>query len=338
MKSLKMLSGLMIMLLLCNFVFAATPIANYSFDVDASDATGNFNGTLEGDASIVNDATRCGVLYLKDDGYVTVPPEVTAEMESFSFSAWVNYNGSVEWAGLMGMGIDKANKTPYWDFHIQGGVDTKGTLSYYASEISVWPGDGTAQTVTGYTLPSAEWTHIAFTFEIYTGGTVYINGVAQAQEDWNSSNDHDVSPQLIQPEIVTIGNDAFNQGTLTDTYIDDFQFFKQALTADEVTAIYNNISDVETNAIAVKDFSLAQNYPNPFNPTTQVEFSISQRMQVNLEVYNAAGQLVETIVNETLSAGSHSYTFNAQNLPTGVYCYKLESGSDVQTRKMVLMK
>ncbi len=337
MKSMRMLLGTVIVLLLCNVAFAGTPVAYYTFDVDGSDAMGSYDADLEEDASIVNDATRGNCLYLKDDGYVIVPPEISAELENFSFTTWINFNGTVEWAGLMGMGIDVLNEVPYWDFHIQG--DPKGKMSYYASELAKWPGDGTAQTIIDYALPAVEWTHIAFTFELGAGGLVYINGVPQAQEDWNSSNDHDVSPQLIQPEIITIGRDAFNQGTLTDTYIDDFLFFKEALSADDVVSVYNGIiSDVEHHSTVVKGFSLAQNYPNPFNPSTRIDYTLDKSSNVELSVYNVTGQKIATLVNSLQNVGNHHAVWNASDAPAGIYLYELKTENTSQIKKMMLVK
>ena len=85
-------------------------------------------------------------------------------------------------------------------------------------------------------------------------------------------------------------------------------------------------------------FMLYQNYPNPFNSSTNIAFSISKKMPVNLKVYNGLGQFVETLVNEELTAGSYSFSFIAQDLPAGIYYYILQSGSAIQTRRMVLMK
>jgi photosystem II stability/assembly factor-like uncharacterized protein len=86
------------------------------------------------------------------------------------------------------------------------------------------------------------------------------------------------------------------------------------------------------------DYKLEQNYPNPFNPSTTISFSIPNAGNVTLEVYDISGKLVKTLVNDFRQAGSHSVTMNASELASGVYMYKLISGSFTETKKMVLVK
>lgn len=85
-------------------------------------------------------------------------------------------------------------------------------------------------------------------------------------------------------------------------------------------------------------YTLAQNFPNPFNPSTVIEFSLPKQSQVSLKVFNVLGQEVASLVNETMAAGSHSVTFNASNLATGLYFYKLTAGSFSSVKKMMLVK
>ena len=88
----------------------------------------------------------------------------------------------------------------------------------------------------------------------------------------------------------------------------------------------------------VESFKLSQNYPNPFNPTTNITFSIENASQVELKIYNTLGQQVASLVNEVRTAGSHTVTWNAEGLPSGVYIYQLVSGANIQTKQMVLIK
>jgi Secretion system C-terminal sorting domain len=100
------------------------------------------------------------------------------------------------------------------------------------------------------------------------------------------------------------------------------------------------VTDIEEQEIETipKEFSVEQNYPNPFNPTTNIDFSIPKPSHVKLTVYNNMGELVKTIVNKEIRAGKHSLNFEGANLASGIYYYKLISGSFVETKKMILMK
>ncbi len=103
---------------------------------------------------------------------------------------------------------------------------------------------------------------------------------------------------------------------------------------------------IEVDLAAPKKFELSQNYPNPFNPTTTIRFSLPDASLnpsqggtlVKLTVYNVLGQQVAVLVNDILEAGVHTINFNASELNSGIYIYKLEAGSFVQTRKMTLIK
>ncbi len=84
--------------------------------------------------------------------------------------------------------------------------------------------------------------------------------------------------------------------------------------------------------------SLEQNYPNPFNPVTKIRFNVPAAQNIVIKIYSAAGSEMTTLVNEYLNAGSYESSFNASSYPSGVYFYKLISGSFTETRKMILIK
>lgn len=88
----------------------------------------------------------------------------------------------------------------------------------------------------------------------------------------------------------------------------------------------------------VKEFSLAQNYPNPFNPSTQIKFSINKPSLVTLKIYDVLGKEIKTLVNREMKPGVHFVNFDASNLPSGIYFYRLSSGNYTETKKMSLLK
>jgi hypothetical protein len=85
-------------------------------------------------------------------------------------------------------------------------------------------------------------------------------------------------------------------------------------------------------------FRLYQNYPNPFNPTTTIEFSIPKSEFVTLKVYNILGEEVAMLVSERLSAGKYKYDWDAGDLTSGVYLYRIQAGDYVESKKMVLLR
>ena len=95
---------------------------------------------------------------------------------------------------------------------------------------------------------------------------------------------------------------------------------------------------VEDGENLVLSYNLDQNYPNPFNPATQIQYSLLEAGNVTLKVYDMLGREVQILVNENQNAGTHVVEFNAKNFASGVYLYRLEAGSFVQVRKMILMK
>lgn len=120
----------------------------------------------------------------------------------------------------------------------------------------------------------------------------------------------------------------YNMDCTTDGYfihIDDFD-------------LVNPIGIQQISNEVPKKYELKQNYPNPFNPVTNIEFSIANTSNVSLVIYNSLGQEVSQLVNQELKTGTYKYDFNAANLPSGAYFYRLIAGDFVQTNKMILTK
>ena len=111
---------------------------------------------------------------------------------------------------------------------------------------------------------------------------------------------------------------------------------------------YQNLADypmVETGVEVVNNSNtlpvenqLVQNYPNPFNPVTHIQYELNAASQVKLTIYNTLGQQVAELVNRMQQAGMYTVTWNAADMPSGVYLYRLETGNSIMTQKMMLIK
>lgn len=124
----------------------------------------------------------------------------------------------------------------------------------------------------------------------------------------------------------------------------DFQLFGDGIDEETFEA---NVSSYSTGTSTSEEkipelagsLKLDQNYPNPFNPSTQITYQLKNPGQVTLSVYSLTGQKVQTLVNREMKpAGSYTLSFNADNLASGVYIYRLQAGNQSFTRKMTLLK
>lgn len=109
--------------------------------------------------------------------------------------------------------------------------------------------------------------------------------------------------------------------------------------ASDTTSLEVDVTttDIKSNNVP-EEFALQGNYPNPFNPTTQISYDVAEATRVKLEVYNSAGKRISTLVNSRKAAGSYTENFDAANLPSGIYIYRLQAGDFIKTRKMTLIK
>jgi len=112
-----------------------------------------------------------------------------------------------------------------------------------------------------------------------------------------------------------------------------YYWTNHSLRSSIITGIVNSHEDLR-----LKGYYLNQNYPNPFNPSTTISFNLSSRSFVLLKVFDLIGREVATIVSEEMQAGNYSRQWNAFDLPSGVYFYRLQAGSFAETKKLILLK
>ncbi len=125
--------------------------------------------------------------------------------------------------------------------------------------------------------------------------------------------------------------------TFTDTKLNAGNY-SYRLKQIDFDGSFSYSSEVEIEVVTPSTFSLEQNYPNPFNPSTTIRFSIPVETDVHLNVYNALGQVVAEMVNERLKEGYHEVNFDATNLTSGIYFYRLEADKFVDVKKMIIIK
>ncbi|MFB3056906.1 MAG: T9SS type A sorting domain-containing protein, partial [Ignavibacteriaceae bacterium] len=123
-------------------------------------------------------------------------------------------------------------------------------------------------------------------------------------------------------------------------YAADYPGFEgRDLTPGDPIELYDPTSIEEINLDLIpKQFELFQNYPNPFNPSTKIKFALPTDDFVNLTIYNVLGKTIAVIVNEQIQAGSYEVVFDASDLSSGMYFYKLTAGKHVNIKKMLLIK
>jgi len=125
-----------------------------------------------------------------------------------------------------------------------------------------------------------------------------------------------------------------------NVYVTGYSYINQYC-SEYVTIKYIQGTPVSVEEQEIKNpggYLLYQNYPNPFNPTTTVEYSIPEASFVELKIYDILGREVVTLVKENKPSGKHSVRFNASNLPSGIYFYRIVSGNFTATKKLIILK
>jgi hypothetical protein len=175
--------------------------------------------------------------------------------------------------------------------------------------------------VAGYNIYYGGFNGYSFTNVIHAEkvSSYTISGVSLS--DAIGITAYDQSFSFANENSSTIVNDNMTNGNES--------WFSYASTATGITGKENPLPH---------EYQLFQNYPNPFNPTTTISYSLPKEGNVKLMLYNAIGSKVATIVNEYKPAGNYSVQFNGNNLASGIYLYRLESGNYSSTKKFILMK
>ena len=299
-------------------------VAYFPFNGNANDESGNGNhGTVMGATLTEDRSGNLNSAYYFDgiDDYIDIGNDSTLKMsDAVTISVWVklDYFPLSGWHNIISDHSPSYNNGKIFRFQDNG------------IEILL---DAEGSPEARYNLPdtiAGIWQHLVAT---YDGNSVkmFVNGILVDSTER-------IGTIAINPNPLLIGKSGF--GEYFPGVIDDMIIYNVGLSNSQVADLYqgNLVSVSNTTNESPKKFKLNQNYPNPFNPITTIQYSIPQRSVVSLKVYDILGNEVATLVNEAKNVGIYTVSFNASQLASGIYFYKLQAGSFVETKKMILLK
>jgi hypothetical protein len=258
--------------------------------------------------------------------------------------AWAYTLGDTTKSSLLG-----THYGVYYNVRIEGTGTPASTLNFRDDAVAYWivdlyPDNGGIYLLRGVYPAAAEYiTWVTGLTKIQIGQT--IKALVQVMEDtlrvktwlgpfepvdWDLEYVDTTSMGTLWPGIQIGGWYLDNANVIYDNF--------EVVTYEDVTSV----NDVGAGA-APGDFVLEQNYPNPFNPSTTIRFSVPVADQVEIGIYDLSGRKVRTLANEQYGAGTHSVVWNGtndygDNVPSGIYFYRMKGGHSSATKKLVLMK
>ncbi len=332
------------------------PTPHFMGGYDSSYPDGQALGLNSDGSKIVGGSTGVPFVWSQPTGMEWI---TTAYFSSATYAKEISDNGII--VGYVSLGVGNYHgfiKKPEWSDILLienylvdslGITEASDWLRSFANSISA---DGSTIVGTAYPISGGP---IAYVVKLSNPVPVELSSFAasfsnnQVLLNWSTSSELNnqgfvVERKTENAEWSSIG---FVTGYNTTTETHNYNFVDNEIRANKYfyrlkqvdfdgTAEYSDEVEVDINTVT--EFSLNQNYPNPFNPSTKISFTIPHNANVKLSIYNAIGEKIAELMNEVKSAGTYDVDFNASELSSGVYLYRLEAGEFIQTRKMSLMK
>jgi hypothetical protein len=296
--------------------------------------TGNMTGK---DFVVTNAAAKVVGLLKKEDGSPAPFASVNLGYQIIN-SGYFSYYADTDANGLFQFGIETSRLTGQeWtlDAYLRSSETTE---NYIDARITLNPinnGDSVYKVLTLYDADASITGKVSFSGNSTNIPQITIIALTDSTQSvaYNNTTDGNytlkVSSKILANNVFGINlPTGYGQITLNDVA-------PGATNADLnylLTDVKDNISNLP------ESFSLSQNYPNPFNPSTTISYSLPKSGHTTLKVFNILGNEVANLVNEDKAAGQYNVKFDASNLPSGIYFYKIQSGSFVETKKMILLK
>jgi photosystem II stability/assembly factor-like uncharacterized protein len=270
-------------------------------------------------------------------------------------------NGGSTWttSSLAGVGFRSIVNVPTYSAYVT--VGSSGVSNYTKDNGATWIPLTTGTTQTLYWVATTG----NYCWAVGNAGTILkldgvvlpveltsFTAVSQNQQvtlNWSTAteinnNGFEIQRSVPNSEFVTVG---FVKGAGTTTEQKEYSFtdknlqngiYSYRLKQIDYNGAYEYSEAIEVDVRSLDTYTLEQNYPNPFNPTTKIGYVLSAKTNVKVVVMNAIGEQIAVLVNQTQEQGYHQLTFNATNLPSGIYFYSLQTENFSETKKMLLMK
>ncbi len=324
------------------------------------------------DDSIVSASIRTDSLYLMEllDGYMVY--SITTSEEGYTYKLDTRddtlfirvvqvLQSEIFADGLLELDVDPEDRLPIaifsagvndvWEvYHLEQTIELSDTLKEaFSGDINIDDEADIEITVTGIRLeeelillPIGEITTQVFEIHVDLTLTVYallfgyripvpldlLEGYALRTY---IANERGLVKQFADEYDVYATNDDYN--------VNEYVFTLPATSSIMIEFNEGDPTFVDSEEHSVpSQFTLRQNYPNPFNPVTTIIYTVPEQLHVSLSVYNILGARVETLVDDVRRAGSYRAVFDASDLPSGVYFYRLQAGGSTETKRMVLSK
>lgn len=283
------------------------------------------------------------------------------DFASLTLGLNVEVKGTFDSSGILKARLIKVHEDH--EYEVQGKIDSVGTTMIVVAGLTIYTDGNTVyydefdNLVTFDSLKAGQFVEVQYTktalnenlavkIEIEEQpGSVEFSGLVTSSSSGrvnfsNMSFSISSNTVFISSTYTPILSSQINAGQTVYVWASTDQ--NGNLEAQQVQVISGEVTEVADRGKESKvpaEFRLFQNYPNPFNPTTKISFTLAGNDKVTLKVYNVIGQEVAVLINgRQLSAGQHVVDFNGSNLSSGVYFYLLKAGSEVQIKKMILLK
>ena len=330
-----LLTGFFLLIGSFNTVFAQNKGARWQFENNGNDSASwdqnNNNGLISGSASYsgsvpliegdyylsLEDTANFGVFRAADD------PELDFNNENIAISLWVYPVPGQDNPQFL---LIKGNRTGNVKTNNYAMRLNNGYLEFLVHDSTGIPFAATSS----FPVSNGQWTYLAVYYD-YSSSVVYLwNDLSSAPEDTISFN----AGLLPNNDSLYIGTSGKNGLKRFWGRIDDVRLgstYEQIQGTGTFIEIYN---DKTLN----RQFLLYQNYPNPFNASTNISFYLEKQGTVCINIYNVLGELIANLLDRELGTGSHNYRFDASELPTGIYFYKIIYQNNSETKSMLLIK